>query len=178
MITKVGIGQDSHKFCKEPYPKDRQLILGGVVFEGEPPLEGNSDADVILHALCNAISGITGKPILGAVADEMCRRGITDSKEYVRRALKDLKGTIVHISFSIEAKRPKFAPKIDLIRDSIATLLEMDISNVALTATTGEGLTAFGRGEGIQVFCVLTVSENYVVDDEAVLYLNDINWRK
>ena len=84
---KVGIGQDSHRFdfsCT-----NKKLILGGVVFEGSLPLEGNSDADVILHSITNAISGVTCVNILGKVSDEMClNQGITDSKEYLEGSFK------------------------------------------------------------------------------------------
>jgi len=54
---KVGIGQDSHRFDFDN--KDKKLVLGGVVFEGHPPLDGNSDADVVLHSITNAVSGVT-----------------------------------------------------------------------------------------------------------------------
>ena len=75
---KAAIGQDSHRF-EEGYGKP--LILGGVVFPGETGLLANSDGDVVLHAITNAVSGITGRNILGRVADEMCQSGITDSAE-------------------------------------------------------------------------------------------------
>ena len=73
---KVAIGQDSHKL---KYGNEKKLILGGIEFEEDCYLEGNSDADVVLHAITNAISGITCKNIIGKVADEMCKNGITDS---------------------------------------------------------------------------------------------------
>ena len=109
---KVSIGQDSHRFDLKNI-ENKKLILGGIVFDGEPPLEANSDGDVILHAITNAISGITCKNVLGKVADEMCKQGITDSKEYLKKALEDLKETIAHISISIEGKTPKFYLRID-----------------------------------------------------------------
>lgn len=68
---KVSIGQDSHRFdLSEKY---KPLVLGGVTFEGEKPMKANSDGDVILHAITNAISGITCKNVLGEVADSMCK---------------------------------------------------------------------------------------------------------
>lgn len=152
---KVSIGQDSHRFDFEN--KTKKLVLGGVEFEDEVPLLGNSDADVILHAVTNAISGITCKNILGKISDDMCNSGITDSKEYVKEALKYLKEKIVHISFSIECKTPKISPKIEAIRRSIANILDIQEQQIGITATTGEGLTGMGKGEGIQVFCILTV---------------------
>ena len=74
-MIRVAIGQDSHRF--EPDGSDKKLILGGVVIEGCPGLSGNSDADVVLHALTNAVSGITCVNILGEEADRMCRQGVT-----------------------------------------------------------------------------------------------------
>ncbi|MEZ5671534.1 MAG: 2-C-methyl-D-erythritol 2,4-cyclodiphosphate synthase [Thiotrichaceae bacterium] len=84
--VKTGIGQDSHRFVETVDNVSRKLILGGVVFENDPPLQGNSDADVVLHALTNAISGITGVNILGAVSDKLClEQAITDSRGMCKR---------------------------------------------------------------------------------------------
>jgi 2-C-methyl-D-erythritol 2,4-cyclodiphosphate synthase len=160
MRIKTGLGQDSHRFDLKNQTK--KLRLGGVVFEGEPPLQGNSDADVVLHALCNAISGITSVNILGAVSDDLClKQGITDSRVYVQEALKFLKAwRITHLSCSIECKKPKITPKIPEMKASLSELLGLEKQDVGITATSGEGLTAFGRGEGIQVLCIVTaVSE-------------------
>jgi len=151
---KVGIGQDSHRFEIENTGKE--LILGGVSFEGLG-MSANSDGDVVLHAITNAISGVTCKNILGEVADNMCRNGITDSKEYVKEALKYLNEKIEHISITIEGKTPKISPKIEEMRKSIAEILNITTSQIGITATTGEGLTEFGKGNGISVFAILTV---------------------
>ena len=88
-IMKSAIGQDSHRFDLKN--KDKKLVLGGIVFEGYPGLLGNSDADVVLHAITNAISGITCVNILGGPSDELCKQGITDSEVYLKEALKYLK---------------------------------------------------------------------------------------
>ena len=156
MRIKTGIGQDSHRFDIEN--KNKPLILGGVIFPHETPLQGNSDADVVLHAITNAISGITGVNILGKIADDLClQQGITDSSVYLQEALKYLKSwEICHISCSIEAKEPKMTPKIIEMRKHLSQLLHLTIDDVGITATTGEDLTAFGRGEGIQVICIVT----------------------
>ncbi len=164
MRIKTGLGQDSHRFDFEN--KTKKLILGGVIFEGKPPLQGNSDADVVLHALCNAISGVTGINILGGIADVLClEHGITDSRVYVHEALKSLKKwRLTHVSCSIECKTPKITPKIPEMKNSISELLGLDIQDVGITATTGEGLTAFGRGEGIQVLCIVTAVNDYLIN--------------
>jgi 2-C-methyl-D-erythritol 2,4-cyclodiphosphate synthase len=154
---RVGIGQDSHRFDFEN--KEKVLVLGGVVFEGETPLKGNSDADVVLHAIANAISGVTCVNIIGEISDKMCLEdGDKDSRNYVKEAVKYLKDArIVHISISIECMKPKITPFILQMRKSISKLLELPVSSVGITATSGEGLTDFGRGEGIQVFCCVTI---------------------
>lgn len=156
MRIKTGLGQDSHRFDLEN--KIKRLQLGGVIFDGAPPLQGNSDADVVLHALCNAISGVTGVNILGAITDTLClKQNITDSRIYVQEALKHLKDwQICHVSCSIECQTPKITPKIAEMKKSISELLGLETESIGITATTGEGLTAFGRGEGIQVLCIIT----------------------
>ena len=152
---KVAIGQDSHRFDIDN--KEKKLVLGGVVFEGETPLLGNSDADVVLHAITNAVSGITCKNILGKVSDDMCEAGIKDSEEYLKEALKYLNDKIIHISVSIECKTPMISPKIEDMRKNIARILNITENSVGITATTGEGLTEFGKGKGISVFSCITV---------------------
>ena len=152
---RVAIGQDSHRIDFEN--KDKKFILGGIEFEEEYSLNGNSDADVVLHAITNAVSGITCKNILGKVSDEMCQNGVTDSEEYLKEALKYLNEKIIHISISIECKMPKISPKIEVMRENIARILNISENSVGITATTGEGLTEFGKGNGVAVFACITV---------------------
>src|SRR5690606_34389358 len=104
---KVGIGQDSHRIRET---QEKAFVLGGVTFDEPFCLEGNSDSDVILHALTNAISGVTGRPVLGPVADKLCKAGDTDSAAYLNVALNDLKAmgyTVAHVSVTLECLRPK-----------------------------------------------------------------------
>lgn len=149
-----AIGQDSHRFVPDGIQK--QLILGGVSIPDMPGLDGNSDADVVLHAVCNALSGLSAVPILGKRTDYLCKeKGITESAVYVREALATLDTIkLVHLSITIEAKRPRFQGVSLRIRKSVAELVGLSVEHVALTATTGEGLTAFGKGEGISVFVI------------------------
>ena len=83
--------------------------------------------------------------------------GITDSSVYLQESLKHLKEKIIHVSISIECKTPKISSRINDIRTSIASLLDISETNIGITATTGEGLTEFGKGNGIQVFTCITV---------------------
>ncbi len=152
---KVAIGQDSHRFDFEN--KEKKLILGGIVFENEPPCKANSDGDVVLHAITRAVSGIICKNILGKVSDEMCKNGIKNSEEYLKESLKYLKEKIVHLSISIECKKPKIEPKMEAMAKNIARILNISEQSVGITATTGEDLTEFGKGNGVSVFACITV---------------------
>lgn len=155
-MIKVAIGQDSHGF--EPEGGSKKLILAGIGIEDCPGLAGNSDADVVLHAITNAVSGITCVNILGKISDDMClNKGITNSRAYLAEALKYMEASrILHVSVSIEALRPKLAAYIERMRDSIADLLGISACSVGITATTGEGLTEFGKGNGIFCTVILT----------------------
>lgn len=150
------IGQDSHRFG-EP-SGDCTIMLGGVAVPSDRPILANSDGDVILHAITNAVSGLTGNIILGGIADKLClEEGIKDSSIYLKKALEDLGDSeIVHCSMTVECLVPKLKPYRDAIRARVGELLNIPASSVGITATTGEGLTAFGRGEGIQVFVILS----------------------
>ena len=151
-----AIGQDSHRF--DPEGSGKPLTLGGIVIPGCVGLAGNSDADVVLHAVTNAISGIHGTPIIGTIADDLClKQGIKESAVYLNKAMELLKSSaIVHVSIAIEAKRPKLAGHLNAMRESIAGLLNIKVEHVAITVTSGEGLTGFGRGEGIQAFAIVS----------------------
>lgn len=153
---KVAIGQDSHRIDYDN--TDKKLILAGVEFEEPYSLSANSDGDVVMHAVTNAVSGITCQNILGKIADDMClNQGITDSEEYLKEALKYLDEKIAHLSISIECKVPKIGPKVDEMRKNLARILNIDAKSIGITATTGEGLAEFGKGNGISVFACLTV---------------------
>lgn len=152
-MFKTGLGQDSHRFEEKA---GKPFILGGVEFEGVTALKGNSDSDVVLHAICNALSGIHGTPVLGPITDDMCKSGIKDSAEYVKIAYsffpKDY--ILTHLSISIECLRPKIIPKMDEMKAAIAKLLPITEQDISITATTGEGLTDFGKGLGVQAFVI------------------------
>ena len=155
MTAKTGIGQDSHTF-EEALGKP--LILAGIKIDHPMGLKGNSDADVVLHSITNAVSSITGNNILGSVADQLCQEGMTDSSNFLMLALDDLGDwRISHIAIAIECLKPKISPQINSMKKSIAKLCHINKTDVGITATTGEGLTAFGKGEGIQVITIVTI---------------------
>ncbi len=159
-MIKTGMGQDSHR-VQEP-SNGKTLVLGGVRFDEAFALEGNSDSDVVLHAVTNAVSGVTGKPILGPVADGLCKAGITDSTAYLRLALADLSAMgyrLAHVSVSLECARPKILPKLAELRTNLVVLLGLTVADIGITATSGEGLTDFGKGLGVQAFAVVTAQK-------------------
>lgn len=159
LLNRTGLGQDSHRFLGADSSKP--CIIGGIIFENTPGLDADSDGDVVFHAICNAITSLSGIPILGGIAIDLCRKdGITDSEVYLRRALQTLgKQKIVHVALSIEGKRPRFEEKILQMRRKIALVMKISESQVGITATTGDGLTDFGCGDGLQCFCLLSTVE-------------------
>ena len=113
-----------------------------------------------LHALTNAISGVSGVNILGVIADNMCKQGIKNSDAYLEKSLSfaQEKGwELTHISISIEALKPKMAAKIGPMKMRIGELTGLDPERIGITATSGEKLSRFGEGEGIMVFCSVTM---------------------
>ena len=157
MTVKTGIGQDSHAFEEAP---GKPLILAGIKLDHPMGLKGNSDADVVLHSITNAVSSITGNNILGSDADQLCQEGVTDSSNFLKLALDDLRDwRISHIAIAIECLKPKISPQIDSMKKSIAKLCHINKTDVGITATTGEGLTTFGKGEGIQAITIVTVNK-------------------
>ncbi|MEM7175160.1 MAG: 2-C-methyl-D-erythritol 2,4-cyclodiphosphate synthase [Chlamydiota bacterium] len=157
-IFYTGIGQDSHRFLSNKTAK--KCTVAGLVFNDVPGLDADSDGDVVFHALCNAISSITHIPILGKIAIELCKQGITDSRCYLDRALKTLdQRKIEHVALTIEGARPKFQTHHYAMRESTANAARVSVDQVGLTFTSGDSLTSFGRGEGLICFCLLTVSK-------------------
>lgn len=159
MTVRTGIGQDSHRFL--PAGSAKPCIIAGLIFEDVPGFNANSDGDIVFHAICNAISSVTGVLILGAIADDLCLKdGITDSEVYLREAMKTLgKQRITHVAITVEALKPKLKKRIMEMRQNIAKVMGLDFSQVGMTATTGEGLTDFGCGDGAQAFAIVTTME-------------------
>ena len=162
MRFKTGLGQDSHRF--ETKDSSKPCIIGGVYFEDQPGFKANSDGDVVYHAICNAISSITGVLILGGIADELCLKdGITNSEVYLKEAFITLQNEglhISHVAISIEAKKPSFKEHIQSMKENIAKVLDISPKDVGITATSGEGLSDYGCGDGVQAFCVLSAFGN------------------
>ncbi|PIS02643.1 MAG: 2-C-methyl-D-erythritol 2,4-cyclodiphosphate synthase, partial [Chlamydiae bacterium CG10_big_fil_rev_8_21_14_0_10_42_34] len=145
-----------------PTDSSKPCIVAGIIFENVPGLDADSDGDVVFHAICNAITSLSGVPILGGIAKDLCGKdGITDSEVYLAKALETLGSqTIVHVALSLEGKRPHFEKRIREMKEQVARVLNIEIKAVGLTATSGDGLTDFGCGDGLQCFCILTTLED------------------
>lgn len=161
-MNRIGLGQDSHRFKTNGR---KPLILGAVKIAESGGLEGNSDADVILHSLCNALSSAIGGDSLSSWTDEMClKKGIKNSQKYVEyifQKVKSQKYKVENVSICVEAKKPRLdLETIKKIKEKIAGLLEVNIKQVGITFTSGERLTLFGQGKGIQSFSQVLLSKN------------------
>jgi 2-C-methyl-D-erythritol 2,4-cyclodiphosphate synthase len=154
--TRCGIGYDIHRLAE-----DRKLVLGGVEIPYERGLDGHSDADVLSHALADALLGAIGGGDIGhhfPNTDESLRN--ISSIEILKRVaaiLAEKKAKVVNVDVTIIAEAPKIAPHIAAMREKIADAIGTAESSVSIKATTNEMLGAVGRGEGIAAMAVATV---------------------
>lgn len=159
-MFRVGFGQDSHRFSKDP---KRKLILGGIEIAGEMGLEGNSDSDAVIHSICRALEQATGGDSFSVYADKMHKKEINDSLKYLEISVKNTreKGyAINNLGISLECKRPKIIPIAQKMKEKLAKFLEINEDRIGISATSGEDLTPFGKGEGIQVFAIVSLIKN------------------
>jgi 2-C-methyl-D-erythritol 2,4-cyclodiphosphate synthase len=155
----AGLGYDVHRF-----KKGRPLVLGGVNIPYKQGLEGHSDADVLVHAIMDALLGAAGLPDIGHFFPNSTEKyknisSIVLLKE-VFIALKGKKFKILNIDTSLIAEKPMIYPHIQEMKEKIAATLKLPTSRVGVKATTNEGLGSIGRGEGIAAFAVASVRKN------------------
>lgn len=154
---RVGTGYDVHRLAA-----DRELIIGGVTIPYEKGLLGHSDADVLLHAVMDALLGAAALGDIGKhfPDSDPAYKGISSMTllEKVGALLAEKGFLVENIDATIIAQAPRMRPYIETMRENIARTLEMDISCVNVKATTEEGLGFTGSGEGIsaQAVCLLT----------------------
>ena len=145
---RVGMGYDVHRLVE-----DRDLIIGGVKIPYEKGLLGHSDADVLLHAIMDALLGAAALGDIGKhFPDTDPKYKGADSMELLRavkKLLDENKFAVENIDATIIAQAPKMRPHIDKMRENIAGALGIDVSQVNVKATTEEGLGFTGTGEGI-----------------------------
>lgn len=160
MIIRTGLGQSSHRFL--PTDSTKPCMIAGVLFENNPGFNTSSDGDIVFHALCSAITTLTGVPIFGGLADELyAKDGITESRVYFEEALKLLgRQKISHIALSLEGKYPYLSPHILAMRANVAAASKLSLEQVGITVISGQGLTDVGCGEGMQCLALITTSDS------------------
>ena len=154
---RIGYGYDVHVFAP-----GRRLFLGGVEFEGaEQGLLGHSDADVVLHALCDALLGAVGRDDIGKLfppSDMRHKdRRSTEFLDEVKALLDADDYEIINIDITILAETPKINPKADAMKAAIAVHLGISPKQIGIKATTNEGMGFIGRGEGIAAHAIASV---------------------
>ena len=163
---RVGMGYDVHKLVE-----GRALILGGVEIPYEKGLLGHSDADVLLHAIMDALLGAAALGDIGKHFPDTdpAYKGISSIRllEHVGALLEETNYVIGNIDATIIAQRPKMAPHIPTMRENVAKALKISIDQINIKATTEEGLGFTGTGEGIssQAICALIPIANYAYED-------------
>lgn len=153
-MMRIGIGSDLH-----PVDDAGMLVLGGVIIEEGPGLAGHSDADVLLHAITDAVLGA------GALGDighyfppEDPRYAHADSADFLRKALELARNegwAVANIDSIVTTERPRLAPYIELMRARIAEICAVDASQVSIKAKTNEGMDAVGKGAAMSAQAVV-----------------------
>ena len=157
--TRCGIGYDIHRLGQ-----NRKLILGGVEIPYLLGLEGHSDADVLSHAVADALLGAICAGDIGQHfpdTDESIR-GISSIEilKRVTKILTDKKARVVNVDATVIAEAPKLAPQIPAMRKKIAEAIGVSDTQVSVKATTNERLGPIGRGEGISAMAVATIEQD------------------
>ena len=155
---RSGIGYDAHRFAE-----GRRLILGGIEIPHARGLAGHSDADVLSHAIADALLGAAGERDIGhhfPNSDDAIR-GIS-SLQILRRVeeiLAKKKFRITNVDATLIAEAPKIGSHLDAMREKVAAALGIDVSCIGIKATTNEGMGALGRGEGMAALAVASIAQ-------------------
>jgi 2-C-methyl-D-erythritol 2,4-cyclodiphosphate synthase len=153
---RCGIGYDAHRLVS-----GRKLILGGVEIAHEQGLEGHSDADVLSHAIADAILGALAAGDIGKhfPNTEESIRGISSLEilRHVATIAAQKSARLMNVDATVLAEAPKISPHISAMQETIADALGVKVNAISVKATTNEGLGAIGRGEGMSAIAVASV---------------------
>ena len=153
---RVGVGYDLHRLVE-----GRRLVLGGVTIPFEKGLLGHSDADVLFHAVCDALLGAVGLGDVGQHFPNTDPRfkdvSSTTLLEQTLQMVRDKGFCVNNLDATILAEAPKLAPYSGVMETNLAVLLELEPSRVNVKATTMEGMGAIGKGEAIAAICMVTM---------------------
>jgi 2-C-methyl-D-erythritol 2,4-cyclodiphosphate synthase len=147
MTPRIGVGYDSHRLAE-----GRRLVLGGVEIPHDAGLDGHSDADVLTHAVIDALLGASGQGDLGTLfpsSEERWRDA--DSIDLLRVALGNLTGAVLNVDATLIAEAPRLGPHTAAMERNLGDALSAPVS---VKATTNDGMGAIGRGEGIACIAV------------------------
>ncbi|MEY2540741.1 MAG: 2-C-methyl-D-erythritol 2,4-cyclodiphosphate synthase [Verrucomicrobiota bacterium] len=157
-ISRSGIGYDTHRLAE-----GRKLVLGGIEIPHSRGLEGHSDADVLVHAIADALLGAIGAGDIGQHFPNTNEsiRGISSIEilERVVSLVAEKKARVTNVDATLIAEAPKIAPYIPAMRKKMAESIGVNESDVSIKATTNEGLGAIGRGEGMAAMAIATVAQ-------------------
>lgn len=157
MDWRIGIGYDVHRLVP-----GRPLKLGGVTIPCDRGLLGHSDADVVLHALCDALLGAVGQPDIGELfPDSAPEWKDADSRRFVREAVQRVAiagHTVANADLIVHAQQPRLGPFKTQIQAAVAELVGVPPGRVGVKATTNEGLDAIGRGEAIACWAAVLLA--------------------
>jgi 2-C-methyl-D-erythritol 2,4-cyclodiphosphate synthase len=155
-MVHVGIGYDVH-----PLARGRKLVLGGVDIPHSMGLDGHSDADVLMHALCDAILGALGEADIGTYFPNTDPRwqGVA-SKVFLQEAARQItfrNGRIINVDVTVIAQQPKLMPFVAAMKFNVAEALGLNLRKIGIKATTNERLGFIGREEGIAAMAVASI---------------------
>lgn len=158
MTTRVGFGYDVHRLVE-----GRELWLGGILIPHSKGLLGHSDADVLLHAICDALLGAANMRDIGYHFPDTAAETLNiDSKILLRKTVQivESKGyRFVNLDATLCAEHPKINPYVEQMKRCIATVIGTDADNISIKATTTERLGFTGREEGISAYAVVLIEK-------------------
>ena len=156
MTVRTGLGVDTHRFAE-----GRRLVLGGVEIPHDRGLAGHSDADVVTHAVIDALLGAAGLGDIGEhFPDTDERHRDADSRSLLRQVVELLASrglSAVNVDATVILESPRLAPHRDRMREALAAALGIEAARVSIKATTAEGMGFIGRGEGAAALAVASV---------------------
>lgn len=164
-MLRVGFGKDSHKIEVLQKTASNPLTLGGVLIDNHINVTANSDGDMVIHSLCNAISTALGGGSFDIFAGPLCKQGVKDSKKYIEHILQVMKKKgykIGNISICLEAGKPHLEELREQITNSLSSLLQVNNGTIGISVTSGNGLTSCSTCSGI--CCYSFVNLNSIND--------------
>ena len=157
--VRIGIGYDTHRLAE-----GRKLVLAGVEIPFEKGLLGHSDSDVLAHALCDALLGAAALGDIGTHFPDTDQRwkdvSSLDLLAQVVGMIARLGYRVANVDAIVMAERPRLRPHIQLMRERLASTLQIDVDRVSVKAKTGEGLEAIGRGEAMAAHAVALIMKS------------------